>query len=101
MKIENLKKGSEIKIGNDEYKVEDFDIHLNKKEDGFEESKEIILTKIGEKPKVLLKQKYALRFNKKNKEMSFYKSIQEKDNFPEGFKFKQREMWTSYKEMEI
>jgi len=98
-KAKNFKKGDKIEIKGEEYLVEDFDVHMEKNGNDFMEGREIILTKVGEKPKVLLKQKYALKYNKKDKEVRFYKLVQEKETFPGGFKFKSRGAWISYQKI--
>lgn len=97
--LKKLKKGDKIKIGKEEYRVEEFDAHFNKKSNNdFEEGKEIILTKIGENPKVLLKQKYALRYNDKTKEVKLLKEVHEKKKFPEGFQERRKVYWAHYEE---
>ncbi len=102
-KLKKFKKGDKIKINNEEYLVEELknEAYYNEEKKETIACKEIILTKVGEKPKVLLKQKYILRYDKKTKEIRFFREEQEKENFPNGFKFKSRGQMFSYKEVKI
>jgi len=103
-KLKKLKKGNRILLNGEEYEVKDFDVDIKKEGDDFLESKEIILNKVKEKPKVLLKQKYILRYNEKKREFKFFKLIEKSvvDSFPKDFPIKNRSVVsTNYEEIFI
>ena len=97
-KLKKLKKGEKVKIKGEDYLIEDFkDKSLNDEKTGENaETKEIVLSKFGKNSKKLLRERYAVRYNKDKKTIQIGKVSEKGEKFKDGFSYEKNSAIMSY-----